>query len=73
VKQLTDYEIDALEFELVTTYCTTLTEARYNEIMDALLPTLEGFPDAGATLKSHGSDEWRKRRAERSHKTSSAA
>jgi hypothetical protein len=70
--KLTYEEISALNDELGMTFNTTLTEARYNEIMDALLPTLEGFPDAQATLKGFGDLEWRKRRAERNQKKTAA-
>jgi len=67
MKKLTDTEMDALYFELGTTFETTLTEARYNEIMDLLRPTLEDFPDAVGTLEGFGKEVWRERRAARTH------
>jgi hypothetical protein len=67
--KLSREEMDTLSDELLLTCNTTLTEARYNEIMDALLPPLEGFPDAQGTLKAFGHPEWRKRRAEHNRKT----
>jgi nucleoid DNA-binding protein len=69
MKELTHTEIGALHFELATTFDTTLTEQRYNEIMDLLLPTLQDCPEAQGTLFGFGSLEWRKRRAERNRKT----
>jgi hypothetical protein len=60
--KLSREEISALNYELGMTFKTTLTEARYNELMDALLPTLEGFPDAQATLAHFGKREWLERR-----------
>jgi hypothetical protein len=68
MKQLTKSEIDALTREILLTFDTTLTETRYNHIMDAILPTLEGFPDAQGTLMAFGQLEWRKRRTERNRK-----
>ena len=65
MKKATQVEIDALYLELDTTFDTTLTEARYNQIMDILLPPLERFPDARATLRRFGKLEWRERRVAR--------
>jgi hypothetical protein len=70
--QFTKAEIDAMNFEMDTTFDTTLTEERYNQLLDALLPTLEGFPDAQATLKAFGDLAWRKRRAERNQRKTAA-
>jgi nucleoid DNA-binding protein len=70
--KLSPAEINALNYELGMTFDTTLTEQRYNELMDALLPTLEGSPDAQGTLEGFGQLEWRKRRIERNHKTTAA-
>jgi nucleoid DNA-binding protein len=62
-----------LEFELVTRALDdTLTEARYNQILDLLLPTVAESPDAEAMLEGFGQLEWRKRRIERNHKTTAA-
>jgi hypothetical protein len=72
-RPLTDAEIDALDFELGTTFDTTLTEERFNELVDLLLPTLEGFPDAQGTLLGFGKKEWRERRFSRLKATKSAA
>lgn len=65
MEKVTQVEIDALYLELDTTFETTLTEARYNQIMDVLLPSLEKFPDARATLRRFGKLEWRERRVAR--------
>jgi hypothetical protein len=63
-----------LEFELATTARKgILTEERYNQIMDALLPPLEGFPEVQATLVTFGKEEWRIRRENPSKAPSSAA
>jgi hypothetical protein len=56
----------SLEAELVlSTLKNTLTEQRYNEILDMLLPNISQSPDATAQLKSFGKLEWRQRRSER--------
>jgi nucleoid DNA-binding protein len=70
--KLSRAEIDTLNDEILLTFNTTLTEQRYNELMDALLPTLEGSPDAQGTLEGFGQLEWRKRRIERNPKTTAA-
>jgi hypothetical protein len=62
-------EINALNYELGMTFDTTLTEKRYNEIMDALLPTLEGSPEAQATLAHFGKTEWIERRYQQKKET----
>lgn|GEM_PF-5523077 len=41
----------------------TLTEQRYNEILDALFAVLPDLPEATATLKALGRPEWQQRRA----------
>lgn len=69
---LTYEEISALNDELGMTFDTTLTEERYTEIMDALLPRLEGSADAQATLMGFGAYEWRKRYVERIRKQTAA-
>jgi hypothetical protein len=70
--KLSPAKIDTLNDEILLTFNTTLTEQRYNELMDALLPTLEGSPDAQGTLEAFGQLEWRKRRIERNRKTTAA-
>jgi uncharacterized protein YggL (DUF469 family) len=64
-KQLTHAEFDALDFELASTCQTTLTEQRYNEILDAMLPMLEEIPEAQASLTYSGKREWVERRRNR--------
>jgi hypothetical protein len=73
MKPLTHTEIGDLNYELCTTFRTTLTEERFNELMDLLLPTLEGFPDAQGTLLGFGKREWGERRFQRLKATKSAA
>jgi hypothetical protein len=66
-------ENNGLERELVLSSMNdTLTEARYNEILDELLPSIE-VPDAVAMLMGFGEPEWRKRYVERTRRTTSAA
>jgi hypothetical protein len=48
----------------------TLTESRYNEILDVLLPSVSDSPEAAATLKGCGEPEWKQRRFERLKKIS---
>jgi hypothetical protein len=72
-KILSPEEISALNYELGMTFDTTLTEERFNQILDALLPTLEEFPDAQGTLMGFGEIEWCKRRAERIQKSKNVA
>jgi hypothetical protein len=73
-EQLTQEQRSALEFELVTSALDgVLTEERYHQILDALLPTLEGFPEAQATLETFGKQEWQMRRDPPSNAPSSAA
>jgi hypothetical protein len=73
MRQLTHAEIGDLNYEFLTTFDTTLTEERFNELVDLLLPTLEGFPDAQATLLGFGKEEWLDRRFSRLKATKSAA
>jgi len=51
----------------------TLTEIRYNEILDILLPDVADCPDAAALLKGFGEPEWKQRRALRSRTQSTAS
>ncbi len=61
-----DEQLSALESELVLgALRATLTEPRYNEILDVLLPTVADVPEAAATLKACGAPEWKERRFER--------
>jgi hypothetical protein len=66
-------ENNGLERELVLSSMNdTLTEARYNEILDALLPSIE-VPDAIAMLEGFGEPDWRKRRFANHHASSAVA
>jgi hypothetical protein len=59
-------EMNKLERELIKTALDhTLTETRYNEILDILLPTMPDIPEGTATLKSLGKKEWIDRRYKR--------
>jgi hypothetical protein len=61
-----------LEFELVTrSMDDTLTEARYNQILDLLLPTVAESPEAEAMLEGFGELEWQERRHQ-NHKETAA-
>jgi hypothetical protein len=67
-------ELTKLEIELVVgAMKNTLTEERYNEILDILLPTILNSPDTQATLIVCGKQEWQERRFQRLKATKSAA
>jgi hypothetical protein len=50
----------------------TLTEQRYTELLDILLPTVTD-PEAQTNLMGCGSGEWRKRYVEHNRKQTTAA
>lgn len=62
---MNEQQLSTFERELVVEGLSgRLTEQRYNEILDVLLPNTS-VPDARATLKGFGEPAWRERREAR--------